>query len=65
VDLAVSDRKYFHPVIVPLMRFDGPVISLSSAVGVVVDTLPPDAEDEKIFSAVVKLSGDPKSPEAV
>ena len=41
------------------MRFDDPMIPLSRAVGVVIDTLPPDAKDEEIFSAVVKQSGDP------
>jgi hypothetical protein len=42
-----------------IMRFDDPIISLSRAVDVVVDTLPPDAKDEEIFSAAVKRSGDP------
>ena len=42
-----------------IMRFDDPMIPLSRAVGVVIDTLPPDAKDEEIFSAVVKQSGDP------
>lgn len=42
-----------------IMRLDDPIISLSRAVDVVVDTLPADAKDEEIFSAAVKRSGDP------
>jgi hypothetical protein len=42
-----------------IMDFDDYMISLSKAVDVIVDKLPPDAKDEEILSAAVNRSGDP------
>jgi hypothetical protein len=42
-----------------IMHFDDHMIRLAKAVDVVVDTLPPNAKDQEIFSAAVQRSGDP------
>ena len=42
-----------------IMQLDNYMIPLAKAIDVVVDKLPPDAEDQVIFSEVVKRTGDP------